>query len=573
MEPPRMNAALIIANNIYRHWPSLRTCHDEADILAETIKDFGREGSSEDVALWVAKDADHDEMQGVIEKFLCKAKQGGVNLLFFAGHGVETGQGTFLLPTDAPEMEDGYMDLDRATSVEGLKYQFSAKDRRSNLAIVLACCREPVQAKKIKRPSLKSRASAVAVLHACEPGHGVADAASPTMKVKQAEEELVRVNRLGAGLARALTIMRLAHRFLGIPVLLMPVLQLAQGLAYYSNYGPGGKVRGKEHPILSTPATMQHIYKRPARNAVPDAAVRPTIMDMKEAWKSDPRVQLDPCFRRVVLFVWEHGHDDLRITKKLRRLLGDRWVSSCLPCFSKEPLTTALEIYCCSQLMYRFQRLASTSLSKAHYMKMADDYMQRALGLFLNADLDEYVQATFFVCFALYLSHCSSSIPEDSRCRKDAWDFMLLASEYHGYCGLTELSACNMLEACSSRLRLESCSPASAEFVEQSLRGMSSKLQRELTDRRVAHRLALIIRARILQHKWVETQTLVDLLFDAIELCPKFVQDEIANLLPEVKQTSSAASLALHTYSARAAPINGLREALCKIDELLKKLE
>ena len=391
------------------------------------------------------------------------------------------------------------------------------------------------------------------------------------MKVKQAEEELVHVNRLGAGLARALTIMRLAHRFLGVPVLLLPVLQLAQGLACYSNDGPGGKVRGKEHPILSTPATLQQIYKRPARNVVPDAAVRPTIMEIKEAWKSDPRVQLDPHFRQVVLFVWENGHEDRRVTSKLRRFLGNRWVSSgcCLPCFSKERLTTALELYCCSQLMYRFVRLGSTSLSKARYMKLADDYMQRALALFLNADLDEYVQTTFFVCFALYLSHCPSSISEDSRCKKDAWDFMLLASEHHGYCGLTELSACNMLQACSSRLRAQSCSPASAEFVEHSLRGMSSKLQRELTDRRVAHRLALIIRARILQHKPVET--LVDLLADAIELCPKFVQDEIANLLPQVKQTSSAASIALHTYSARAAPIHGLREALRKIGELFEE--
>ena len=113
----------------------------EADILAEAIKDLGREGFSEDVALWVAKDADHADMQRAIEKFLCKAKQGGVNLLFFAGHGVETGQGTFLWPSDAPEIQDGYMDVGRATSVEGLKYKFSGKDRRSSLAIVLACCR------------------------------------------------------------------------------------------------------------------------------------------------------------------------------------------------------------------------------------------------------------------------------------------------------------------------------------------------------------------------------------------------------------------------------------------------
>ena len=167
----------IIANNKYRHWESLSCCHNDGDLLHQTIADF-----HPDVPVQVLKDADHHVMLPAIHGFLASDGLWGCwfqKLMFFAGHGVETGQGTFMLPTDVPPKgANESMDLTRCVSVELLKLQFRGQSSKGTLGIVLACCRHAVQAAPVRLPSnlrYQMPKSAVVVLHGCEPADEIDD--------------------------------------------------------------------------------------------------------------------------------------------------------------------------------------------------------------------------------------------------------------------------------------------------------------------------------------------------------------------------------------------------------------
>ena len=167
-------SVLIIAINNYRNWKRLECCHSEGDYLSQTIANL-----HPNAHLRVKKDANHIEMQTELKEFLATTSPKSQKLFFFAGHGVETGQGTFILPSDAPATGEGdILDLASCVSVEAIKKQFRGQPAQGTLGIVLACCRQAVQAAPVRIPlrlQIQRPKSSVIVLHGCEQGIEIDD--------------------------------------------------------------------------------------------------------------------------------------------------------------------------------------------------------------------------------------------------------------------------------------------------------------------------------------------------------------------------------------------------------------
>eukprot|EP00438_Fugacium_kawagutii_P025346 Skav236508 [mRNA] locus=scaffold78:386196:386801:+ [translate_table: standard] len=164
--------------------------------------------------------------------------------------------------------------------------------------------------------------------------------------------------------------------------------------------------------------------------------------------------------------------------------------------------------------------------------------MQRVLALFLTTEFDEYVQATFFACFSRFLQFRKGSADEEARWKNDAFEFLLYTSELHMQCGMVEISLVNLLSACELRLQMARnhrlSAPSSAAIVEKLLRDIDLERLRHLPDRRLVHRLAMILEARRLQE--VEVASQATQLALAVRACPVFLQNEVAEQLPMTKE-------------------------------------
>ncbi|MBF0471540.1 MAG: caspase family protein [Gammaproteobacteria bacterium] len=126
--------ALVIGNKDYNYAPLINTVND-ANVMAETLKNLGFDVIKK-------TDLDYQQMLVAIEKFKTKlqARQNGVGLVFFAGHGVSIKGVNYLLPigkkynTEA-EVEQGAVNIDLVMQ--------SLKQGKSRVGfVVLDACRD-----------------------------------------------------------------------------------------------------------------------------------------------------------------------------------------------------------------------------------------------------------------------------------------------------------------------------------------------------------------------------------------------------------------------------------------------
>ena len=313
-------------------------------------------------------------------------------------------------------------------------------------------------------------------------------------------------------------------------VRLADLLHQAKSIACTLKWRPRGLCRGL-FPTLDELPEVPRMRKRDGRGLVPCADLRQTVAEMLSAWETCPQLAVDLQFREALLVAWRNAHDDMQVVSPLKDVLGDvvRMPGCCAQILqlwhTRRDLSPAVEVFACAQIMYRRLWLGQPA--------EAEKYMQRALGIFSTTDFDEFVQATFFAYFGLFRSSRQGSAEKEASWKNDAWEFLLYTSELHMQCGMVEMSLWNLMHACKFRLHMATVSPASAAVVETLLKGIGTQNIRKLPDRRLAHRMALILQARRLQGHDVALHA--GQLAQAVCACPVFLQEEIVERLPLTK--------------------------------------
>lgn len=134
-EPParaRMaKAALVIANANYPANP-LRNPLQDARIMDSLLRGMG-------FTVDRLTNGSRDEMQAAIERFVAQLQEEGTGILYFSGHGLESGGDSFLLPIDADFRSESAL---RASGVDlraVIKAMSASRESRQDLVILDMC--------------------------------------------------------------------------------------------------------------------------------------------------------------------------------------------------------------------------------------------------------------------------------------------------------------------------------------------------------------------------------------------------------------------------------------------------
>lgn len=130
--------ALVIGNGAYTEISPLENPRNDAELMAGTLEDLGF-----DVVL--TTDADRVGMGRAIRKFGKSLRLSGkdtVGLLYYAGHGVQSGGANYLIPIGASIEDDADLRIE-ALSVSDILAQMETAGNRLNLVILDACRNNP----------------------------------------------------------------------------------------------------------------------------------------------------------------------------------------------------------------------------------------------------------------------------------------------------------------------------------------------------------------------------------------------------------------------------------------------
>lgn len=129
--------ALVIGNDDYQHFTRLDKAGNDAEAISKELQAAGFEVS-------LRRDLSYRKMVVAFEEFYDKVKTGDELVVFYAGHGVQTERGAYLLPTD--------IEGDTQSQVEKMSYPvnvlFEELDRmkaRVSVVIVDACRDNPLR--------------------------------------------------------------------------------------------------------------------------------------------------------------------------------------------------------------------------------------------------------------------------------------------------------------------------------------------------------------------------------------------------------------------------------------------
>jgi hypothetical protein len=127
------NIALIIANSDYIHGGDLRNPPNDAQLVAASARKAGFE-------VTIASNLDQRSFVGELAAFQNQARTADVAMIYYAGHGVETPDGKFLIPTDATLESELYL----TTEAINLNLLVRVLSEADNAILVLDACRNNV---------------------------------------------------------------------------------------------------------------------------------------------------------------------------------------------------------------------------------------------------------------------------------------------------------------------------------------------------------------------------------------------------------------------------------------------
>lgn len=130
--------ALVIGNSSYENISSLANPKNDALLMTKTLQGLGFEVVS-------AVDANRTEMGRAIRKFgkaLRSAGRDAVGLFYYAGHGVQSDGGNYLIPIGASIEDDADLEIE-ALSTSYILKQLERAGNRLNLMVLDACRNNP----------------------------------------------------------------------------------------------------------------------------------------------------------------------------------------------------------------------------------------------------------------------------------------------------------------------------------------------------------------------------------------------------------------------------------------------
>lgn len=133
---PETRHALVIGNNAYDVLPELHKAVNDAHAVSHTLSELGFRVTTE-------TNLDERETMRAVVRFADQVAPGDTAFFFYAGHGVEIGGETYLLPIDTPEAGPGEMALIKSESISFSGVLRTLRQRGAGLTIaVVDACRD-----------------------------------------------------------------------------------------------------------------------------------------------------------------------------------------------------------------------------------------------------------------------------------------------------------------------------------------------------------------------------------------------------------------------------------------------
>ena len=131
--------ALVIGNDNYQQVSRLDKAGNDAEAMAKTLETAGFEVS-------LRRDINYRKMVVAFEEFYDKVKGGDEVVVFYAGHGVQTDRGAYLLPTDVEGETQSQIEK-ISYSVNNVLEELDRLKSRFSLVIIDACRDNPLRSR------------------------------------------------------------------------------------------------------------------------------------------------------------------------------------------------------------------------------------------------------------------------------------------------------------------------------------------------------------------------------------------------------------------------------------------
>jgi hypothetical protein len=134
--------ALIVGNQRYSQWPSLRNAQSDARLMNSTFKSLGYQTT-------LVENADARTLRQSLGQFADALAKGGVGAVYFAGHGVQSNGRNYLLPIDMPK--GSAVAQASALSVDELLKTVRNSGAQVSLVLLDACRNDPGNGGAVQR--------------------------------------------------------------------------------------------------------------------------------------------------------------------------------------------------------------------------------------------------------------------------------------------------------------------------------------------------------------------------------------------------------------------------------------
>ena len=131
--------ALVMGNDNYLYVSRLAKAKNDADAMAKELKDSG-------FSVQLYKDVNYKNMVKAVEVFLNSINGGDEVVVFYAGHGVQLKNGSFLLPVDIEAETEGQIEK-TSYGLNDLTEKLAETKANFSLIVIDACRDNPVKSK------------------------------------------------------------------------------------------------------------------------------------------------------------------------------------------------------------------------------------------------------------------------------------------------------------------------------------------------------------------------------------------------------------------------------------------
>eukprot|EP00928_Gymnodinium_smaydae_P063620 TRINITY_DN47140_c0_g1_i1.p1 TRINITY_DN47140_c0_g1~~TRINITY_DN47140_c0_g1_i1.p1 ORF type:complete len:549 (-),score=28.73 TRINITY_DN47140_c0_g1_i1:126-1772(-) len=457
---------LLIGNDDYVNLPPLKASRNDVDLMCEVLTKTCALSSTPACKFNLAS----QDLSCALDDFVEDAPQGSANFIFYAGHGIETGDGTFAVGIDAePDLSKS---ATHEMSFNHLLRRFRSQNTRGILFLALACCRESICAAPLRHSfaSMTKRQTSLGdvCLHACRQGETIADAisVSPWVGGVVREHSLFAIDFFRAILLSSKfrwSLVKIAEQVCCMANERLRSGRKASPEHVVSFYGEAAR----ENVYLTMPCldgpSIGRISKVNGHDVVPAASMRPTVKECAELWTNECDLGIHPAIRHLELSFWGLYRSPCNkegIAKRTVRICEQMIDQKCAcrcgrlfrPTAHPDLDHPAAEVLVHARLMNAYGTLANAhTSSESHYEELKANAENNALQcwhLLITTSFDSYVQAQVLCCLALHYDQF-----KDLRRVDEAWHLLHYAATLHEIAGLSQLSILNHMSAC--RMRME----------------------------------------------------------------------------------------------------------------------